>query len=729
VSRAGGRAPEVWGGLECTVNRVGENYFDQCARSGHNLRPGDIDRFAALGIRALRYPVLWETTAPGGPQTADWARADERLEQLRAADIRPIVGLVHHGSGPRHTSLVEPSFHEGLAAFARAVAERYPWVTDFTPVNEPLTTARFSALYGHWYPHARGTPTFTRALLIQCRAIVDAMRAIREVTPRARLIQTEDIGRTYSTPRLHYQAEFENRRRWLSYDLLCGRLDPRHDLWGHLLGWGASEAELAYFLETPTPPDVVGLNYYVTSDRLLDEQLGRYPASSHGGNERDTYADVEAVRARPEGIAGHEGVLQEAWDRYGLPVAFTEVHLGATREEQLRWLMEAWIAACRVQARGAKVEAVTVWSLLGTFDWNTLVTAEGGFYEPGVFDLRSPVPRRTAIADLTEALARRGAFDHPVLASPGWWRRPERLLYPAQPHPSSLPGPHAGTTSGSSERPLLILAASHPFAEAVAQTSRARGIPYCLVPAEAFSKPKGLDPVLRRLKPWAVVHAVDARRRQGAPDDAPTAEHTILLGDLCCKQGLPFLTFSSSLVFDGGKPEPYLESDPTSPGDVRNTALAAVEQHLAGSALVIRTSLHFSPWEPEAMLAGALRDLELDACGEPGATDVLVSPAYLPDLLHAALDLLIDGEHGLWHLAPPETVLLSVFAAHALLSSGDTPGLGCPAPTAVLNRALGSERGGSLPSLYDALARYNLARREHPVCPNAATLDNVAGTS
>ena len=29
----------------------------------------------------------------------------------------------------------------------------------------------------------------------------------------------------------------------------------------------------------------------------------------------------------------------------------------------------------------------------------------------------------------------------------------------------------------------------------------------------------------------------------------------------------------------------------------------------------------------------------------------MVSPTYVPDLVHASLDLLIDGEHGLWHLA------------------------------------------------------------------------------
>ena len=48
---------EMWGGLECTVNRVGDTYFDQLERNGHINRPSDIQRFAELGMRALRYPI------------------------------------------------------------------------------------------------------------------------------------------------------------------------------------------------------------------------------------------------------------------------------------------------------------------------------------------------------------------------------------------------------------------------------------------------------------------------------------------------------------------------------------------------------------------------------------------------------------------------------------------------------------------------------------------------
>ena len=104
------------------------------------------------------------------------------------------------------------------------MAERYPSVDAYTPVNEPVTTARFSALYGLWYPHHRDDRSFVRAVLNQMLGTALAMQEIRKINPDARLIQTDDLGYTTTPPRLRYQADFENTRRWLSFDLLTGRV-------------------------------------------------------------------------------------------------------------------------------------------------------------------------------------------------------------------------------------------------------------------------------------------------------------------------------------------------------------------------------------------------------------------------------------------------------------------------------------------------------------------------
>ncbi len=419
--------PAVWGGVECTVNRVGDAYFDQLDRTGHAARVSDLQRFADLGLRTLRYPFLWERIAPRGLEDADWAWADARWRALRRFGLRAIVGLVHHGSGPRHTSLLDDGFATGLAAYAGAFARRFPDVDAYTPVNEPCTTARFSALYGHWYPHRRSDRDFVRAMLVQCRATVLAMRAIREVNPSALLVQTDDLGRTFSTAPLAYQAEFQNERRWLAFDLLHGRVTREHPLWDYLRWADADEHEVLWFADHPCPPDVIGVNYYLTSDRFLDHRLDRYPSSLHGSNGHARYADTEAVRVRDEGLVGHEVLLRETFDRYRRPVALTEVHAGGAPEEQARWLRDGWLGAQRACERGAAIVGVTAWALLGSFDWDCLVTRRQDCYEPGAFDIRHATPRLTEVGTLIRTLATAADGHCHLDTTDGWWHRPDRI--------------------------------------------------------------------------------------------------------------------------------------------------------------------------------------------------------------------------------------------------------------------------------------------------------------
>jgi dTDP-4-dehydrorhamnose reductase len=722
-------SPELWGGVECTVNRVGDRFFDQLEQSGHARRASDLDLFAALGMRALRYPVLWERTAPEGLESADWSWADARLARLRELNLRPIVGLLHHGSGPRHTGLVDPHFPEKLAAYARAVAERFPWVEDYTPVNEPLTTARFSGLYGHWYPHECSDRTFLRALVNQCRAVVLSMRAVREVNPRARLVQTEDLGKTHSTRALRYQADFENERRWLSFDLLAGRVTREHPLWYYVCCHGVTAVELEWFAENPCPPGLLGVNYYITSERFLDERISRYPAGTRGGNGRQAYADVEAVRVLSEGVAGPRALLAEAWGRYGLPLAVTEAHLGCTREEQLRWLVEVWDAASSLRREGVDVRAVTAWSLLGAFDWDSLVTRGAGHYEPGVFDLRGGAPRPTALARLLRELADGNAPSHPVLDAPGWWRRLDRLLYlPARAgrrrKEAAASRQRWAMRGDDNSRPVLITGATGTLGHAFARLCRARAIPYRLLTraemdiADAESVAHALD----EWRPWAVVNAagyvrVDDAEREPEKCFRENAEGTAVLAEACAARDIQLLTFSSDLVFDGKKGEAYVETDEPSPLNVYGQSKAEAERRVLAAhpaALVVRASAFFGPWDEYNFVAAALRAL---AAGRrfAAASDSIVSPTYVPDLVNACLDLLIDGERGLWHLANQGAVSWAELARLAARLHGLDENLidarparsfdlAAPRPT---NSALTSVRGALLPPLEDALARYS----------------------
>jgi len=51
---------------------VGDRTFDQLTRSGHHDRDDDLALIASLGVQAVRYPVLWERTAPGDLTDAAW---------------------------------------------------------------------------------------------------------------------------------------------------------------------------------------------------------------------------------------------------------------------------------------------------------------------------------------------------------------------------------------------------------------------------------------------------------------------------------------------------------------------------------------------------------------------------------------------------------------------------------------------------------------------------------
>ena len=137
--------PELWVGPEASVVRTHDRHTDQLVSTGFAQRLDDLDRLAALGATRIRMPVLWERTE-AAPGVLDFSWADARLQHLQAGPMRPVIGLLHHGSGPPHTDLLDPAFPAKLADYAGSVAARYPWVDAWTPVNEPLTTARFSGL-------------------------------------------------------------------------------------------------------------------------------------------------------------------------------------------------------------------------------------------------------------------------------------------------------------------------------------------------------------------------------------------------------------------------------------------------------------------------------------------------------------------------------------------------------------------------------------------------------
>jgi dTDP-4-dehydrorhamnose reductase len=714
------REIEVWGGIECSFNRIADTYMDQLDLSGHYQRNDDIERIADLGIKMLRYPVLWEKHQPANGETIDWTFAQKQLDEIKAKGVEPIIGLVHHGSGPKYSNFFDGSFSTGLASYAAQVAARFPWVKYYTPVNEPLTTARFCGLYGHWFPHKTDSLSFLQILLEECKGTVLAMQDIRKLNPEAKLVQTEDLGKTHSTPLLKYQADFENERRWLSFDLLCGKVDRKHPLWSFITKCGITKKQLQFFVDNPCPPDIVGINHYITSERFLDQRTKHYPANTIGGNGRHIYADVEAVRLNKDCLAGPAALLLETWQRYQLPIAVTEVHLHCTREEQLRWFFHIWQAAHEAKEKGADIKAITAWAILGSFDWCSLLTKPCGIYEPGLFDVRStPLPRPTALTKLVSSLAHGENYYHPVLDECGWWKRDSRVQY----FPGKKLQPSSSIMKKQNTQPLLIIGKTGTLGKAFSKVCDARGIHHLLLGRDDVDI---LDPIklkasIRQYNPWAVVNAAGYVRVDDAEDDPDNcfSVNTVApqnMSTICERLGIQFVTFSSDLVFDGKKNKPYLESDHVGPLSIYGQSKAIAEEKISTTnkdALIVRTSAFFGPWDQYNFVHHVLNALR-DKHEITVANDLFISPTYVPDLVNTSLDLLIDEANGIWNISNTGETSWWLLAKEIADRTGYSSNMFQPLPAADMGwkaqrpaySVLTTEKGFKLPSLDDALTRY-----------------------
>lgn len=709
---------EIWGGIEGTINRVGDEYLDQSEYSGHYERENDIDLIASLGIKMLRYPVLWEKHQPEKNTVIDWDFAEKNLLRLKELHVEPIAGLVHHGSGPTFVNFFDGSFEKGVAAYAKLVASKFPWLEYYTPVNEPLTTARFCGLYGHWYPHKNDAYSFYRILLSECKATVMAMAAIREINPDAKLIQTEDLGKVYSTPLLHYQADFENERRWLSYELITGTLTPQKYMWHFLTGLGIKEQELVYFLNNNCKPHIAGFNYYITSERYLDENLQRYPEHVHGGNGRDRYADVEVVRVPFSEETGPKLLLKEAWERLKLPIAITECHLHCTREEQMRWFNEMWQAANQLKAEGIDIRALTAWAIFGTYGWNTLVTKPGGTYESGVFNLRSGKPRATAIAKLIQTLAKDQVSNHPVLETAGWWKQEKRIAYPDKRVVSIKI-----SKLNFKPRPVLILGKSEMIGSGFDHVCRERNIYHQRfndIDLATFNS-ETINEIIQKHHPWAIIYAGEWVNFEQVEQNHHNfirqfCEVPLLIAESCRSHAIKFVTFSSEFVFDGNKKKPYTEYDLTTLVSGFGENIAQSEESILACnarALIIRTGNLFSCWTNAGFVSTVISQLKENRFLKL-ANDIFISPAYVPDLVNESLNLLLDDESGIFHVANHGQTTYADFARKIALLSGLDSSLvkGVPAvrlqrnTLLPLNTALASNKGVRLPEFESALQHY-----------------------
>jgi dTDP-4-dehydrorhamnose reductase len=310
-----------------------------------------------------------------------------------------------------------------------------------------------------------------------------------------------------------------------------------------------------------------------------------------------------------------------------------------------------------------------------------------------------------------------------VLEGCGWWQREIRLLYPPV-------GDVKARTMGG--RPILIAGATGTLGRAFARLAHMRGLPYKLLTRAELdiADTRSVEAALERWQPWAVVNAAGFVRVDDAEQQPRQWRENVLgpatLAAACARRGVRLVSFSSDLVFDGEKDGAYVESDPARPlsayGESKLEAERRVLAH-APDALVVRTAAFFGPWDAHNFVTLALAALQR---GDrwAAASDQVVSPTYVPDLCGVTLDLLVDGERGVWHLANRGSVSWAEFAQLAAEAAGLDVSRVDGVPGTALGQVarrprqavLGSERGWPMPPLDDALSRY-FAEIEPDVLP------------
>ncbi|HYO30765.1 MAG TPA: sugar nucleotide-binding protein, partial [Thermomicrobiales bacterium] len=250
-----------------------------------------------------------------------------------------------------------------------------------------------------------------------------------------------------------------------------------------------------------------------------------------------------------------------------------------------------------------------------------------------------------------------------------------------------------------------------------------RGIRVRPVSADAVGERASIAALFVDHAPWAVI---DARLRRGSLADRSngwSVRHTVeragILAEACAERSVPLVVVSSGLVFDGAKGVPYVESDPVAPVDPQGKVHAAVEAIVAEhhpAALVVRAGHLLPKAGIDVSPLGEHVGDRMTGLATLADQTQRSSFAALPDLSASLLDLLIDGERGVWHLAHPEPASWEEIIRACTAGDPDSSlvlspehVLAAPAAWPVLSSGggvLGSERGWVMPPLSTAIARW-----------------------
>jgi beta-glucosidase/6-phospho-beta-glucosidase/beta-galactosidase len=339
---------------------------DEMEKCGHYARwHEDFECVKALGINHLRYgPPYYRVHL--GPARYDWSFTDEAFNALRTMGIHPIADLCHFGVPDWLENFQNPDFPRFFAEYARAFAQRYPWIRMYTPINEIFIAATFSAQYGWWNERLSSDRDFVTALKHLCQANVLAMHAILDVQPNTTFIQSESSEYYHAeSPKCLHQAQVLNEKRFLSLDLTYGQ--PLNvTMYEYLRDNGMTREEYHWFGDNQVKARcVMGNDYYVTNEHLVHED-----GSTSAAGE----------------IFGYYVITHQYYTRYRLPVMHTETNI--SEPDSVRWLWKEWANLFRLRLDGVPIVGFTWFSITDQIDWDSALRSDSGHVNPlGLYDL------------------------------------------------------------------------------------------------------------------------------------------------------------------------------------------------------------------------------------------------------------------------------------------------------------------------------------------------------
>jgi beta-glucosidase/6-phospho-beta-glucosidase/beta-galactosidase len=316
----------------------------------------DLDLAAETGVKYLRWGIPWYRVQPA-PDQWDWAWVDDALEYLvNIKGITPILDLMHYGTPLwLANSFINSSYPQRVAEYTAKVVERYRSIVKYyTPLNEPMVNADMSGNKAEWPPYLSGDDGYVKMTLALAKGILLTTRALKAEQPEAITVQVEALWHTFTEDEaLRSRAEFDNYRQYLCFDLVTGRLQGEHPLLTYLCEHGVTESELSWFSQNAVSFDILGANFYPWSYGELVKQ--------EDGSIRHVIAPSDG---RSIAI-----VIQEAYERYQMPIMVTETSANTDIPGRAKWMDETLDAVRTLRTNGIPVIGYTWFPLFTMVDW------------------------------------------------------------------------------------------------------------------------------------------------------------------------------------------------------------------------------------------------------------------------------------------------------------------------------------------------------------------------